>query len=36
MKIKNWHKSLEVTEIYLDSEMHDPEEKKKLDRAGRF
>jgi hypothetical protein len=36
MKIKNWHKSLEVTEIYLDSEMHDPEEQKKLDRAGKF
>jgi integrase len=38
MKIKNWlgHKSLEVTQIYLDSEMHDPEEQKKLDRAGRF
>jgi hypothetical protein len=36
VKIKNWHKSLEVTEIYLDSEMHDPEEKKKLGRAGKF
>lgn len=38
MKIKNWlgHKSLEVTQIYLDSEMHDPEEQKKLDRAGKF
>lgn len=38
MKIKSWlgHKSLEVTQIYLDSEMHDPEEQKKLDRAGRF
>jgi integrase/recombinase XerD len=38
MKIKNWlgHKSLEVTQIYLDSEMHDPEEQKKLDRAGTF
>jgi hypothetical protein len=36
MKIKNWHKSLEVTEIYPDSEMHDPEEQKKLDRAGKF
>ena len=38
MKIKTWlgHKSLEVTQIYLDSEMHDPEEQKKLDRAGRF
>ena len=38
MKIKNWlgHKSLEVTQIYLDSEMHDPEEQKKLDRAGMF
>jgi hypothetical protein len=36
MKIKNWvdHKSLEVTQIYLDSEMHDPEGQKKLDRAG--
>jgi integrase/recombinase XerD len=38
MKIKNWlgHKSLEVTQIYLDSEMHDPEEQTKLDRAGQF
>jgi integrase/recombinase XerD len=38
MKIKSWlgHKSLEVTQIYLDSEMHDPEEQKKLDHAGRF
>lgn len=38
MKIKNWlgHKSLEVTQIYLDAEMHDPEEQKKLDRAGKF
>jgi integrase/recombinase XerD len=38
MKIKSWlgHKSLEVTQIYLDSEMHDPEEQKKLDRAGKF
>lgn len=38
MKIKNWlgHKSLEVTQIYLDSQMHDPEEQKKLDRAGKF
>ena len=38
MKIKNWlgHKSLEVTQIYLDDEMHDPEEQKKLDRAGKF
>jgi integrase/recombinase XerD len=38
MKIKTWlgHKSLEVTQIYLDSEMHDPEEQKKLDRAGTF
>jgi integrase/recombinase XerD len=38
MKIKTWlgHKSLEVTQIYLDSEMHDPEEQKKLDRAGKF
>jgi hypothetical protein len=38
MKIKNWlgHKSREVTQIYLDSEMHDPEELKKLDRAGQF
>ena len=38
MKIKSWlgHKSLEVTQIYLDSEMHDPEEQKKLDRARRF
>jgi integrase len=37
-KIKNWlgHKSLEVTQIYLDSEMHDSEEQKKLDRAGKF
>src|ERR1700733_8179172 len=34
MKIKNWlgHKSLEVTQIYLDSEMHVPEKQKKLDR----
>ena len=38
MKIKNWlgHKSLEVTQIYLDSEMRDPEEQQKLDRAGKF
>jgi integrase len=38
MKIKNWlgHKSLEVTQIYLDSEMHDPEEQAKFDRAGKF
>jgi hypothetical protein len=36
MKIKNWHKSLEVTGICLDSEMHEPEEQKKLDRAGKF
>src|SRR5713101_2995106 len=38
MKIRSWlgHKSLEVTQIYLDSEMHDPEEQKKLDRAGKF
>ncbi len=38
MKIKTWlgHKSLEVTQIYLDSEMHDPEEQRKLDRAGKF
>ena len=38
MKIKDWlgHKSLEVTQIYLDSEMHDPEEQKKPDRAGKF
>jgi integrase len=38
MKIKNWlgHKSLEVTQIYLDSEMHDPEEQQKLDGAGKF
>jgi integrase/recombinase XerD len=38
MKIKTWlgHKSLEVTQIYLDSEMHDPGEQKKLDRAGKF
>ena len=38
MKIKSWlgHKSLEVTQIYLDAEMHDPEEQKKLDRAGKF
>jgi integrase/recombinase XerD len=38
MKIKNWlgHKSLEVTQIYLDAEMHDPEEQQKLDRAGKF
>jgi integrase/recombinase XerD len=38
MKIKKWlgHKSLEVTQIYLDAEMHDPEEQKKLDRAGQF
>ncbi len=38
MKIKNWlgHKSLEVTQIYLDAEMHDPEEQRKLDAAGRF
>jgi hypothetical protein len=38
MKIESWlgRKSLEVTQIYLDSEMHDPEEQKKLDRAGKF
>jgi len=38
MKIKTWlgHKSLEVTQIYLDAEMYDPEEQKKLDRAGKF
>ena len=38
MKIKNWlgHKSLEVTQIYPDSEMDDPEEQKKLDRAAKF
>lgn len=38
MKIKNWlgHKSLEVTQIYLDAEMHDPGEQDKLDRAGTF
>jgi integrase/recombinase XerD len=38
MKIRSWlgHKSLEVTQIYLDAEMHDPEEQKKLDRAGTF
>jgi site-specific recombinase XerD len=38
MKIKTWlgHKSLEVTQIYLDSEMHDPEEQKKFEQAGRF
>jgi len=38
MKIRSWlgHKSLEVTQIYLDAEMHDPEEQKKLDRAGEF
>jgi len=38
MKIKRslGHKSLEVTQIYLDSEMHDLEEQKKLDRAGKF
>jgi site-specific recombinase XerD len=38
MKIKNWlgHKSLEVTQIYFDVEMHDPEEQRILDAAGRF
>jgi integrase len=38
MKIRSWlgHKSLEVTQIYLDAEMHDPAEQEKLDRAGRF
>ena len=38
MKIRTWlgHKSLEVTQIYLDAEMHDPEEQKKLDHAGKF
>ena len=38
MKIKSWlgHKSLEVTQIYLDAELHDPEEQRKLDAAGRF
>jgi hypothetical protein len=30
------HKSPEVTQVYLDSEMHDPEEQRKLDRAGKF
>jgi len=36
MRIKTWlgHKSLEVTQIYLDAEMHDPDEQAKLDRAG--
>jgi hypothetical protein len=38
MNIKSWleRKSLEVTQIYLDSEMIDPEEQKKLDHAGKF
>jgi integrase/recombinase XerD len=38
MKIRSWlgHKSLEVTQIYLDAEMHDPEEQRKLDSAGKF
>ncbi|MGH9561254.1 MAG: tyrosine-type recombinase/integrase, partial [Terracidiphilus sp.] len=38
MKIKTWlgHKSLEVTQLYLDAEMHDSEEQKKLDLAGKF
>ena len=38
MKIKSWlgHKSLEVTQIYLDSEMHDLKEQQKLDRAWKF
>jgi len=38
MKIKNslGHKSLEVTQIYLDAEMHDPEEQRKFDATGRF
>jgi len=38
MKIRTWlgHKSLEVTQIYLDAEMHDPEEQEKLDSAGKF
>jgi integrase/recombinase XerD len=38
MRIKNWlgHKSLEVTQIYLDAEMHDPQEQEKLDHAGKF
>jgi integrase len=38
MKITTWlgHKSLEVTQIYIESEMHDPEEQEKLDRAGQF
>ena len=38
MRIKNWlgHKSLEVTQIYLDAEMHDPQEQQKLDKAGEF
>lgn len=38
MKIRSWlgHKSLEVTQIYLDAEMHDPAEQTKLDRAGKF
>jgi integrase/recombinase XerD len=38
MKIRSWlgHKSLEVTQIYLDAEMHDPDEQRKLDSAGKF
>jgi hypothetical protein len=38
MKIKSWlgHKSLEITQIYLDAEMHDPEEQRRLDAADRF
>jgi integrase len=38
MKIKNWlgHKSIEVNQIFFDSEMHDPEEQTKLDHAGTF
>lgn len=38
MKIKTWlgHKSLEVTQLYLDAEMHDPKEQEKLDKAGEF
>ena len=38
MKIKTWlgRTSLEVRQIYLDSEMQDREEQKKLDHAGKF
>jgi integrase/recombinase XerD len=37
-RIQHWlgHKSLEVTQLYLDAGMHDSDEQAKLDRAGKF